>query len=320
VADHVAGLVRDGTLSLPRPGSGHTRERWHALTAFAEQSLPTARLAEGHTDALAIWDELTDQQPVPGAASALWGVWAAEPPGTGLTACRGMSGRWLLSGRKAFCSGARSCTMALVTARDGEHRRLFVVEVGQDSIRPVPGSWPAAAMAGSDTLDLEFDDAYAIALGEPGAYIDRPGFHHGGIGVAACWLGGARGVARTLYDAAGAYDVGPHALAHLGAVHANLEAADAVLDRAAAEIDEDPHDKLGEAAVRSRWTRAFVEQVCREVVDRVGRALGAMPLAQNADHAAMVADLTVYLRQHHAERDYAALGQALADRKRGAAR
>ena len=320
VADHVADLVRDGALALPQPGSGRTRERWAALTALAEQSLPTARLAEGHTDALAVWDELTDHQPAPSDASALWGVWAAEPPGTGLTARRDTAGRWALSGRKAYCSGARSCTMALITARDGDQRRLFVAEIGPDSVRPVPESWPATAMAGSDTLDLDFDEAPADPLGEPGAYLDRPGFQHGGIGVAACWLGGARAVARTLYDAAGAYDVGPHALAHLGAVHANLEAADAVLDRAAAEIDGDPRDKLGQAAIRSRWTRAFVEQVCREVIDRVGRALGAAPLAHDAEHAAMVADLTIYLRQHHAERDYAALGQALTDRKRGTAR
>ena len=38
-------------------------------------------------------------------------------------------------------------------------------------------------------------------------------------------------------------------------------------------------------------------------------ALGPAPLALDPVHAARVADLTLYLRQHHAERDLAALGR-----------
>ena len=41
----------------------------------------------------------------------------------------------------------------------------------------------------------------------------------------------------------------------------------------------------------------------------MGHALGPAPLAFDADHAARVADLEIYLRQHHAERDVAALGR-----------
>lgn len=43
-------------------------------------------------------------------------------------------------------------------------------------------------------------------------------------------------------------------------------------------------------------------------MDRTGRALGAGPLSHDEEHGRRVADLTVYLRQHHAERDLAALG------------
>ena len=42
------------------------------------------------------------------------------------------------------------------------------------------------------------------------------------------------------------------------------------------------------------------------------RALGPGPLAHDADHARHVADLEVYVRQHHGERDLAALGALLA--------
>jgi alkylation response protein AidB-like acyl-CoA dehydrogenase len=327
VADRFATLVSRGTLELPPPGAGRTRARWARLTAVAEEDLTLARLAEGHADALAILHELgirpypdrphTDDVRRPANAVAarpeLWGVWAAEPPGSGLAALRTSGSRWRLKGRKAYCSGARACTRALVTARSGTERRLFAVECSDPGLLPLPDSWPADAMAASDTLDIDFDDVPATPIGAPGAYLERPGFQHGGIGVAACWYGGARAVARTLHTAARSYDVGPHALAHLGAVTSSLRAIGALLDVAAAEIDADPHDVAGGAAVRSKQVRAATERTCAEVIDRVGRALGASPLAHDERHARLVADLTLYLRQHHAERDYATLGRGLAD-------
>jgi alkylation response protein AidB-like acyl-CoA dehydrogenase len=317
-ADRFTRLVGAGRLDLPFPGEGRTRERWAALTALAEQDLALARLAEGHTDALAVLHELDPDHGFDGQdrrEPRRWGVWAAEPPNTGLTASPGEPGTWLLSGTKAYCSGARSCTDALVTARSGEDRRLFAVRVGEPWTRPLPDSWPAAGMAASDTLDIVFDQVPGTPVGEPSAYLNRPGFQHGGLGVAACWHGGARAVARTLHTAARSYDVGPHALAHLGAVWAQLQAVEAALDRAAVQVDADPHDRKGEAAIRSKHVRAFTESACSQVLESVGRALGAAPLAHDADHARTATDLTVYLRQHHAERDYATLGQALAARE-----
>ena len=59
---------------------------------------------------------------------------------------------------------------------------------------PVTGTWPATGMAASDTLDVEFTGIPAEPVGEPGGYTGRPGFAHGGAGVAACWYGGARGI------------------------------------------------------------------------------------------------------------------------------
>ncbi|MGW2089752.1 hypothetical protein [Streptomyces sp. NPDC001880] len=95
-------------------------------------------------------------------------------------------------------------------------------------------------MAASDTLDVNLDGAWASPVGEPGAYVERPGFQHGGIGVAACWNGGARAVARTFLSASRKWGLGPHALAHLGAaVDARLAAVDALLDGAAAAVAAD---------------------------------------------------------------------------------
>lgn len=309
-AEGFADTVRridDGQLSFPLPGSGRTAERYAALRAVAEADLCTARLVEGHVDAAAILAELGDSPPSPGQ---LWGVWAAEPPGEGLTAVREGAG-WVLNGLKQYCSGAHSCTHALVTAREGDARRLFAVRVDGVGCRPVEGTWQAVGMAGSDTPDVRFADVPATAVGGPEAYVRRPGFWHGGIGVAACWHGGAVAVSRVLREAA-AGRTEPHTDAHLGAVDVQLYAAGVLLERAAEEIDADSLDERGEAQLRAMRVRGFVESVCREVLDHVGRATGAGPLCHDAGHARTVADLSVYIRQHHAERDLAGLGAFLA--------
>ncbi len=299
--------VESGRLNLPLPGGGRTRERWAALADLAEEDLSVARLAEGHTDALAILAELGA---VPAPPRSRWGVWAAQPPGPGLTASRA-DGAWLLDGIKHYCSGARSCTDVLVTATAPDGSRLFAVSTRD--LSPVPGTWPATGMAGSDTLDVRFAGIAAEPVGGPGAYIDRPGFAHGGAGVAACWYGGARGVGRTLLDAAARRDVGPHALAHLGAVDIALLTAKTALDAAAADIDADPGDHRSGGRLRALRVRTVVEAAATEVMGHVGRALGAGPLCHDEAHSRRVADLTVYLRQHHAERDLAEIGALVAD-------
>ena len=300
--DAFAAAVDAGLLDLPLPGHGATAARFAALAALGRRDPVLARLGEGHADAYAILAELAGG--VPGGGR--WGVWAAVPDS--VTATPGAAG-WRLDGERPWCSGAAICTHALVVATAPDGRRLFTVEVAPPHAVPVDGTWPAVGMAASDSRTVRFTDAPAVPVGEPGAYVERPGFWHGAIGVAACWYGGAAGVADTLLRAARHKDVGPHALAHLGAVDAVLSAARATLDRAAAAIDREPQADLEALA----WAvRSTVESTASEVLDRVGRALGATPLCQDAAHARRTADLTVYLRQSHAEADLARLGELAA--------
>ena len=306
-----ASAVDSGRLDVPLPGSGSTRERWAAFADLAEEDLSLARLGEGHADAVAILAELDGPPPRPGSR---WGVWAASPPGPPVTAAR-QRGAWVLHGTKQYCSGARACTHALVTATAGDGARLFAVAA--EDLEPRAGSWPATGMAGSDTLDVGFPGITAEPVGPPGGYTGRPGFSHGGAGVAACWYGGARGVARALLRAAAKRDIGPHALAHLGAVDIALRAARDALGQAADEIDADPRDLRGEGAPRALRVRALTEAAATDVLARTGRALGAGPLGHDEAHSRAVADLTVYLRQHHAERDLARLGELVAEHGAG---
>jgi alkylation response protein AidB-like acyl-CoA dehydrogenase len=299
--------VESGRLDVPLPGSGATWQRWAAFADLAGEDLSLARLGEGHADAIAILAELSGPRPRPGSR---WGVWAANPPGPNVTASR-QGGMWILHGTKQYCSGARVCTNALVTATAEDGARLFAVAVRD--LEPLEGSWPATGMAGSDTLDVGFVTVPAVPVGPPGGYVNRPGFSHGGAGVAACWYGGARAVGRTLLCAAAKRDIGPHGLAHLGAVDLALRAARFTLSRAAQEIDADPGDLNGEGALRALRVRTLTEAVATDVLARTGRALGAGPLSHDEAHSRAVADLTVYLRQHHAERDLARLGELVAE-------
>ncbi|MCX2932875.1 acyl-CoA dehydrogenase [Mycobacterium sp. CVI_P3] len=306
------GLVRRwldaGELDLPLPGSGRTLLRWRKLAAFCEADVVAGRLAEAHTDAVAILAELKGP---PVRAGRLWGVWAAETPHATVQAHRA-GDRVTLSGTKAWCSGAGICSDALVTATTttAGDRGLYAVDLTASGVQPLPSSWRNTGMAASDTRSVQFTAAPAIPVGDPGDYLRRPGFWHGAAGVSACWLGAARAVAAPLYravaekKASGCED--PHAAAHLGAVDAALAAAQALLASTAEQIDAEPISDQGETAARR--LRAVVEWAVDEVIGRSGRALGPAPLALDAAHARRVADLSMYVRQSHAERDLATLG------------
>jgi alkylation response protein AidB-like acyl-CoA dehydrogenase len=301
----VTAWLASGALDLPLPGRGETARRWNRLAALAETDVTSGRLAEAHVDAVAILAELDGPASTPGQ---FWGVWAAESRDAVLSA-RDEEGRVLLDGTKVWCSGAGLCTHALVTARlpSGE-RGLFAVALDGHGVHPMPSSWRNAGMAESDTRSVQFNGTPAVAVGKPGEYLTRPGFWHGAAGVAACWLGGARAVAAPLYARAAAETADAHALAHLGAVDAALAAADATLMAVAHDVDADPLNRKGRAELVARRARAVVETAVDEAITRTARALGPAPLCLDSAHARRVADLSIYVRQSHAEKDLERLG------------
>lgn len=312
-----AGMLRhrldDGALDLPLPGSGKTAYRWNRLAELAEIDLVAARLAEAHVDAVAILAELGGS---PAKPDQLWGVWAAESPDAVLRAQSGGDAT-TLEGIKAWCSGTGLCSHALITAQlPDDERGLFAVELNQPAIKALPSTWRNIGMQASDTRSVQFINAHAVRVGRPGRYLNRPGFWHGAAGVAACWLGGARAVAAPLYRCGASTSANDHRLAHLGAVDAAIAAAEAMLVLTACRVDADPADRTGTAEKDARRMRAVTETAVEEVIARTGRALGAAPLALDGAHARRVADLTMYVRQSHAEADLAALGRLAAEGRR----
>ncbi|MBP0590100.1 acyl-CoA dehydrogenase [Paraburkholderia sp. LEh10] len=291
---------------LPLPGRGETATRWRGLAAVAACDLSLVKLYEGHTDALAILAEL---QRAELADDGNWAVWAAEPPDRKLIAHAAGGDALTLEGAKPWCSGAPHVSHALVTAwRDGEPV-LAAVELSQPSIAIDASGWQAVGMRATATSEVRFDGARAVQIGESGAYLSRAGFWHGGAGIAACWYGCAAALAAILRSSVKRH-AEPHACAHLGAADAELSSVAALLRETAAWIDEHPRDDARQCALR---VRVAVEQAAGQVMEHVSRALGAVPFCTDDWFAHAIADLPVFLRQSHAERDECALGLTLVD-------
>jgi hypothetical protein len=212
-----------------------------------------------------------------------------------------------LEGVKPWCSGAALLTHALVTAWRYGEPVLAAVELAQPSVHVSDGGWNAIGMAATGTSEVCFDGALAVQIGAAGAYLARPGFWHGGAGIAACWYGCAVELAAALRAQVVRREE-PHACAHLGAADAQLAAAGALLRETAAWIDRAPR---ADAMRRAMRVRLAVEEAASAVLAHVTRALGAGPLCTDLRFARAAADLPVFLRQSHAERDAAALGEAL---------
>jgi alkylation response protein AidB-like acyl-CoA dehydrogenase len=303
-------LLREAHLDrLPLPGEGNTLERWQALAAVARVDLSLVKLYEGHTDALAILAEIDqDGMVIPGGA---WGVWAAEAPG-GRTLIHPTSGGSVrLSGAKYWCSGALTGDHALLTAweDDGALPQLVAVDLDQPGILIDADKWQAIGMAGSASVNVNFEDAIGRRVGLPGDYLSRPGFWQGGAGIAACWYGGAVGIAsalKTALQGAAHAEATGYRLASLGKTTLALEETAAVLRQAAAWIDEYPFLDASQVALTARLS---AEHCAKLVIEEVGKALGATPFCLDPKFARAAADLPVFIRQSHADRDFAALGE-----------
>jgi alkylation response protein AidB-like acyl-CoA dehydrogenase len=312
--DGALDLARAATAAMPPPGEGATAERWRLLADLGAVDLTVARVLEAHLDAVAILREAARSEPpvpdpVPQDGGHTWGVFAAESPGTTLHATQA-SGSWRLDGRKPWCSAAGRLDRALVTARAEDGPRLFAVDLTAAGVLPEPAGWISRGLAEVPSGPVRFEDAEALPVGPPGWYLDRPGMAWGGMGVAAVWYGGAVGVARRLWRAAVERPPDDIALLHLGATDAVLHATRCTLDAAAAAVDAG--SATGPAGrLLAQRVRGQVARCVDEVLARVGHGLGPGPLTGEEEHARRVADLQVYVRQQHAERDDRATGALL---------
>ncbi|MGI8739716.1 MAG: acyl-CoA dehydrogenase [Gammaproteobacteria bacterium] len=303
---HLQAMVDANLDRLPLPGHGRTLARWQSLAQVAGYDLSLLKLYEGHTDALAIMAELNA---APAPAGSTWGMWAAEPPTARVRLAGSTDGEIQLNGRKAWCSGAPVLSHALMTVwNDSKEQCLAAVALRQPGVRVTDQGWRAVGMRATASVEVLFQNAHGTVVGQPGDYVMRPGFWQGGAGIAACWYGAATALGKTL-RAQSAVRSDAHGLAHLGASDAALSAGAATLRECANWIDRHPNADASLYALRAR---AVIEDAAETVLSHVGRALGAGPFCKNPRLASLMADLPVFMRQSHAERDLAALGERIA--------
>lgn len=307
------GLAADLSSTVPTPGAGGTLALWDVLSRLAAYDLSIARTIEPHLDALSILAQAGLSPSDLGAGDgSTWGVFAAEGPSGRLTARQTSTG-WIVDGIKPWCSLAGELSHALVTAwTSATTRRLFAVSLGLDVVAQ-SAAWASRGLVEIPSAPARFSTVAATPIGDDGWYLVRPGFWWGGIGVAACWYGGTAAVAGRLAPRGGGREPDQLALRDLGHVDTLLHAARTVLQHAALQVD-DPDARAGDE-VLTRRVRGFVRSVTDDVLVTTARATGPAPLTLEEEHARRVADLSVYVRQDHGDRDLAALGEQLAARR-----
>jgi len=288
--------------TLPHPGQGHTLQRWQHLAAVAAHDLSVCKLAEAHWDALAILQDLLRMDCNVG--SKRWAVWAADNPKVPLHLVH-LNGDAYLQGSKSWCSGADVVTHALLTCTDeNADSYLCLLDLHAPGIEQDHSQWQPLGMRNVRTVQLHFTQTPVHVLGTRSIYLERPGFWHGGAGIAACWYGAACAIAQKLRKQLAASN--PHAAAHLGAMFAQLRAVRAMFHQLASCIDYDPRRAWIEEILA---LRSMMRNVATSVIEHSARAMGPGPLCTDAAHAQRCADLAVWVTQQHAERDDEGLGK-----------
>ncbi len=294
-----------------RPGGGRTGAYLSALMTAGLVDATLARIIEPHLDAHAILHQAGIPALIPGIGAdhdSTWGVFAANAAGQHLEAHRDGSG-WTLGGTKPWCSLARSLSHAIITAELPEGGSgAFAVRLDPRHVTALPGQWVSRGLSAVVSTGIQIDRLPAIQVGGGGWYLSRPGFSWGAVGVAAVWYGIALGLHDRLRQELDRREPDQIALMHMGTVDYDLFAARLSLHHAADEIDA--ARAVGEAGdVLGLRVRAVVARAAQNVLTVVGKALGPGPLTGDEQYARRTADLTVYLRQHHAERDLMRLAE-----------
>lgn len=288
------------------------RELVGRLLALGRTDIPLARLAEGHIDALRILAQ-AGREPASspgedGGRVPLYGVWASRSMRTGVAARRLPGGELVLDGTLRFASGAGMLDRALVPVWVDGGRHLLVDLPAADL--PVnTGSWRTSAMAASRTYELRLDEVVAEpaqVVGPPDFYLSRPGFFPGGVGVAACWTGGAARVVELLRSLH--RTPSPDQQRRLGTIRADLVAASAVVWAAAARLDVSGLDTPTDWQVLATEARACAAAAIRRIIAEARLLTGPAGVALDEELSHALPDLELYVLQQNADADAALLG------------
>ncbi|MGI8577872.1 MAG: hypothetical protein ACR2KG_08110 [Nocardioidaceae bacterium] len=280
--------------------TGPLAELTASLVAVARVDLCLARLVEGHADAMRILQE-AEVAPLDG----VYGVWASRSLGTGVTADQVLDG-WQLDGELRFASGVDLIDRALVPAWiDAEHHVLL--DIPTSVVTAVPDSWKTTAMDASRsfTVRLPSVTVEARSVGSTDFYLNRPGFVVGGLCVAAVWVGGARQLADLVSASLRPFPTTPHQQRHVGLIEQAAWTVQSLLEHAVAELG--PTDEAVSAQIAR--VRTAVVTACDEIIAQVPIVVGPGGLSRNVRLGRALADLAIYIRQHHLDIELSRIGE-----------
>ncbi len=274
---------------------GAVTRRLHEL---ARVDLCLGRLVEGHADAVRILDQAGETP-----AEGVYGVWASRSAGTRVRAEQ-HAGHWRLRGEVRFASGIDLIDRALVPGWvDDQTHLLFDVPLGD--LRPNRTSWRTSAMDASRSFTVEVDTLAGDPVGPESFYLSRPGFVLGGLQVAAVWAGGVASVVELVASSLRDFPASAHQLRRLGAMEQAALMAETALEHAVRRVTVSQTVPIADITA----TRSAVVAAGDQVVDEAGRIVGPGGLSSHARLARTVADLAIYLRQHHLDRTLEELGR-----------
>jgi alkylation response protein AidB-like acyl-CoA dehydrogenase len=286
----------------PFPGLVATLERLGGV------DLCLARLVEGHADAVRIHDQAGSRP-----REGVYGVWASRSAGTGVRAVR-EDGGWRLRGECRFASGIDIIDRALLPGWVDDRTHLLF-DVAATEVAADRSTWHTPAMDASRSFTVSVDlwASDADVVGPPGFYLDRRGFPVGGLGVAAVWAGGGRSVLEQVVGGLRRFSPTAHQLRRLGVMEQAVRLARTAVDATARTLPDLSGDRL---ATETAWARTAVVAACDRVVDEATRIVGPGGLSGGPRLSRTLADLTIYVRQHHVDLALEALGRdALASRE-----
>ncbi|MGA2042639.1 MAG: acyl-CoA dehydrogenase family protein [Roseiarcus sp.] len=274
------------------------------LREIGAGSLPLGRLYEGHVNAIGLVGRYgNDRQRRLVAAEAragqIFGVWNTDDAaGLRLDWERG---RLRLRGRKILASGAGRIERPLVTATDGEGRRLMVMPRLDGPERADLSQWTAHGMRASATGAVDFTGVVvdpAEIVGGDGDYERQPAFSGGAWRFAAVHQGGMEKLFDLLRDHLRRAGRGgdPHQAARVGEAGVATQTARLWVERAAA-IAEDVDRDAGQIVAHVNLARTAVERAGVALMELVHRSVGLQGFMRPHPIERICRDLATYLRQ-----------------------
>lgn len=287
-----------------------------ALYDTGRRDLPLGRLLEGHVDAVQIVHRYGDAAQVAAlsaalAAGATLGVWnAALPGGAPLLLADGR-----LNGGKGYASGAGVLTHALVTAQGDDGAQLLLLDLAATPPAIDRAWWRMTGMQRSETHLVRWRDAAIRAtdrIGPPDVYAREPYFSGGALRFVTVHAGGIAG----LFDQTRAHLVAtgraddPFQAARLAELFQLADTAAAQVRRTATLwFDRDGEARLALVAA----TRLAVADAAERALAVAQQAVGLAGHFVTHPLAALVADLSVYLRQPAPDAQRLRVARAVAD-------